>query len=213
MSAEITGAQREAVKAFVGFLKQNGMEVRPTPKNVLQYIVWGMRRPRGRLGQGFEKRERFAQECLKLAETSPNQTVRALASIAAGCVASNDRWWPLDQTKRWARAVDKDLVLGWKLLSAEIKDFFVAWGKNGIRLYLGDERLLPWPGTGSQRQAIPADIRRDVLSIGLCALCGATEFLSIDHIKPVLLGGTNDRENLQCLCRSCNSRKGATYDA
>jgi uncharacterized protein CbrC (UPF0167 family) len=45
-----------------------------------------------------------------------------------------------------------------------------------------------------------------------CANCGATEGLTIDHIKPVKLGGTDDYSNLQILCKSCNSRKGAKYE-
>lgn len=42
-----------------------------------------------------------------------------------------------------------------------------------------------------------------------CCSCGSSKRLSIDHIKPVLEGGGDDPENLQTLCRSCNSRKGA----
>lgn len=42
-----------------------------------------------------------------------------------------------------------------------------------------------------------------------CQDCGAASNLSIDHIFPVTLGGTNTADNLQTLCRSCNSRKGA----
>jgi len=44
-----------------------------------------------------------------------------------------------------------------------------------------------------------------------CKYCGSKENLSIDHIKPVLVGGSNDISNLQTLCKSCNSRKGATF--
>jgi len=33
--------------------------------------------------------------------------------------------------------------------------------------------------------------------------------LEIDHKIPVKHGGTNDPENLQVLCNSCNARKGA----
>jgi len=40
-----------------------------------------------------------------------------------------------------------------------------------------------------------------------CLACGATEHLSIDHIVPLVKGGTNLRDNLQTLCRSCNSVK------
>jgi hypothetical protein len=44
-----------------------------------------------------------------------------------------------------------------------------------------------------------------------CVLCGASERLSIDHIKPWSRGGTNAMDNLQTLCLSCNSTKRDTY--
>ncbi len=43
-----------------------------------------------------------------------------------------------------------------------------------------------------------------------CVMCGATaqeEFLVVDHIKPVVNGGTNNLENLRVLCRACNHGK------
>jgi HNH endonuclease len=40
-----------------------------------------------------------------------------------------------------------------------------------------------------------------------CAHCAAQNDLSIDHITPLIRGGTNDLDNLQLLCRSCNSSK------
>lgn len=40
-----------------------------------------------------------------------------------------------------------------------------------------------------------------------CANCKSDKNLSIDHIIPIKKGGTNDRSNLQILCRSCNSKK------
>lgn len=58
-----------------------------------------------------------------------------------------------------------------------------------------------------QREYIPVAIRREVLSAGECAHCGITETLSVDHIIPVSRGGGDEIENLQCLCRSCNSKK------
>lgn len=42
-----------------------------------------------------------------------------------------------------------------------------------------------------------------------CVFCGATEDLTLDHILPISKGGGNELSNLQTLCRSCNSRKGA----
>ena len=45
---------------------------------------------------------------------------------------------------------------------------------------------------------------------GRCVLCGRKikyEDMTIDHIRPASLGGTNAVENLQCTCRNCNSFK------
>jgi 5-methylcytosine-specific restriction endonuclease McrA len=41
-----------------------------------------------------------------------------------------------------------------------------------------------------------------------CVLCGRMDDLTVDHIVPILDGGTNDIENLQILCARCNKRKG-----
>lgn len=42
-----------------------------------------------------------------------------------------------------------------------------------------------------------------------CQICSVRRELTVDHIHPERLGGTLDIGNLQTLCRSCNSRKGA----
>lgn len=47
---------------------------------------------------------------------------------------------------------------------------------------------------------------------GKCAKCGTDERIEIDHIKPLCLGGTNHIDNLQPLCKSCNSRKNRFYE-
>jgi hypothetical protein len=60
------------------------------------------------------------------------------------------------------------------------------------------------------RKALPKEILNKLLHKYnfKCVLCGSKEKLSIDHIKPVSKGGTNDFSNLQILCKSCNSKKG-----
>lgn len=40
-----------------------------------------------------------------------------------------------------------------------------------------------------------------------CVGCGEKKPLTRDHIVPLALGGTHDIENIQPLCRNCNSRK------
>lgn len=45
-----------------------------------------------------------------------------------------------------------------------------------------------------------------------CVECGSVENLTIDHIKPASKGGDDNDSNLQIMCRSCNSRKGAKWN-
>lgn len=40
-----------------------------------------------------------------------------------------------------------------------------------------------------------------------CIQCGSAINLTIDHIVSVYRGGSNEDNNLQTLCNSCNSRK------
>jgi len=42
-----------------------------------------------------------------------------------------------------------------------------------------------------------------------CISCGTDSDLTIDHMHPQSKGGTNSISNLQTMCRSCNSSKGA----
>lgn len=37
-----------------------------------------------------------------------------------------------------------------------------------------------------------------------CVICGSTKNLQIDHIIPVIRNGTNEADNLQVLCKTCN---------
>jgi len=57
---------------------------------------------------------------------------------------------------------------------------------------------------------VPYRIKRDVYERDnhTCLVCGTTENLTIDHIKPRIMGGTNNINNLQTLCKHCNLEKG-----
>jgi len=45
-----------------------------------------------------------------------------------------------------------------------------------------------------------------------CVKCCSIERVEIDHIKPLSKGGTNHIDNLQPLCKNCNSRKNNIYE-
>ena len=46
---------------------------------------------------------------------------------------------------------------------------------------------------------------------GCCQRCGTEEMLSVDHIVPRNLGGSDSLDNLQVLCSACNSSKGGRF--
>jgi 5-methylcytosine-specific restriction endonuclease McrA len=61
--------------------------------------------------------------------------------------------------------------------------------------------------TSAWRKLREQVIRRD----GCCQMCGTEERLSVDHIVPRTLGGSDSLDNLQVLCSSCNSAKGGRF--
>ena len=65
--------------------------------------------------------------------------------------------------------------------------------------------------TEDDRWRLTKELRQAVLEHDdfTCQACGITENLHIDHIVPVARGGKTEFENLQVLCGSCNSSKGA----
>lgn len=80
----------------------------------------------------------------------------------------------------------------------------------------GLDPLVPKPG--KHRAKINPEVRAEIFARdGFCCVkCGATNNLTIDHIKP--LNGArgkarrklNRKENYQTLCFDCNVRKGNT---
>lgn len=56
---------------------------------------------------------------------------------------------------------------------------------------------------------VTKEIREEILKRdnNKCLFCGNIEELTIDHIVPISKGGMTDSNNLQTLCRNCNSKK------
>lgn len=62
-------------------------------------------------------------------------------------------------------------------------------------------------GYGRAWRAIRAAVRGP-----RCEACGSVRDLTVDHIVPQSMGGTNERANLRTLCRRCHGRLGARSD-
>ena len=76
--------------------------------------------------------------------------------------------------------------------------------------YMREDGLDPHRNHREEHGYVPAALRLKLLhEYAQCAHCEAENDLTIDHVLPLLHGGTSAEENLQVLCRSCNSKKGA----
>lgn len=62
------------------------------------------------------------------------------------------------------------------------------------------------PSPSEADEAVKEQVKRRDGNV--CVACGATKYLNVDHIVPVYRGGTHDLENLQTLCKVCNTKKG-----
>jgi HNH endonuclease len=78
-------------------------------------------------------------------------------------------------------------------------------------LVCDDRELFRWGAGPGAAAWIPRRVREAVFARDnhACVLCGTPEDLTIDHVYPRLLGGDDCDGNLQTLCRSHNSSKGA----
>ena len=69
-----------------------------------------------------------------------------------------------------------------------------------------------YPFGDSNNDAVRGSVRYQVLKQagGRCELCGVSSRdiqIDVDHIVPRAKGGSNERDNLQALCRTCNAQK------
>jgi hypothetical protein len=90
---------------------------------------------------------------------------------------------------------------------------------NGVEKHFSGKRLAQAYARKIEKKKskLPARLRFEVLSACRfrCQACGASASsgaeLHIDHILPRSKGGTDDRWNLQVLCRDCNLGKGDRF--
>jgi len=85
-------------------------------------------------------------------------------------------------------------------------------GNNSIIYYIFYALVKSGIGKKKRRSLSKAVFKRLLEKYNFkCNSCNSTENLSIDHIKPVSKGGKDTFDNLQILCKSCNSRKGSRW--
>ncbi len=78
---------------------------------------------------------------------------------------------------------------------------------------LAEMGLIEWdpnPLRKTTKDTIPQWLRWAVFERDnfTCHHCGSRRILTADHIIPEVEGGPTNMDNLQTLCRSCNSKKG-----
>ena len=82
-----------------------------------------------------------------------------------------------------------------------------------MQAFIEQRGLAIWDHRLIDNDPVPNSTRYRVLKAanGKCQLCGISAknaVLHVDHITPRSKGGSNEMENLQCLCEQCNLGKG-----
>ncbi len=82
---------------------------------------------------------------------------------------------------------------------------------DDLRLDPSGEFAEPASRRKSKKAVIPQSLRWTVFERDgfACLHCGTRSMLRADHVQPESAGGAMTIDNLQTLCHSCNSRKGA----
>lgn len=116
-----------------------------------------------------------------------------------------------------------------KTVTPELAEMFSSLDKAKIPLYTAQKKTRgfyaidaetqeqvtsPAKRSRHSRRAFSQDVRHMVYDAngGRCYLCGKPikyEDMTLDHIKPLAMGGRNTTDNLACACFACNQFKGS----
>lgn len=103
-------------------------------------------------------------------------------------------------------------LLGFESLSSEQIAELSAACQSRLDQYEQERGVRAWAHRRRSTAAVSGTLRYEVLKRAAyrCELCGISaeiKALEVDHINPRNHGGTDDLENLQALCYSCNAMK------
>lgn len=116
----------------------------------------------------------------------------------------------VERFKQAISTIKSDLEWYWRWGDGEggyvLSELEKAVKESGYRWPLDPRR----PSSVKIKQKIPQSLRTMVFERDAyrCVECGDHKGLSADHIVPESKGGPTTFENLQTMCRPCNSRKG-----
>lgn len=140
----------------------------------------------------------------KVLEVGPAAAWLYICGLAYASRYLTDGFIPTAEIKRIHRSISAKKLVGVGLWTHVEGGYRVAdWLNCGL---LSDQQALESVRSEARRRWRDVVFTRDGLR---CVRCGDGTELTIDHVVPLSKGGGNDIDNLQTLCRSCNSRKGA----
>lgn len=92
-------------------------------------------------------------------------------------------------------------------LSKPIKFFFASGSRaDGLFMFSDNWYRKLFGLTKTERTEIPASVKKTLSS--KCQVCGNRQNLEIHHKIPLSLGGSNEKENLEVLCKNCHKLSG-----
>lgn len=121
----------------------------------------------------------------------------------------NSKW--LEENGDKKKAIDKEYRVSNKVKVKTAKD---KWQRENPDKRAATDRNRRSRLASAQGTHTADDVRYIMWAQSfMCYYCGIPirDSYHVDHIMPIALGGGNGPDNLQCLCPTCNLRKGALH--
>lgn len=106
------------------------------------------------------------------------------------------------------KQVVKERVAGWQQNNQEkVKEYKRGWKKRNPDVAIVHKHTRRAAELSGGRYT--AKEWRELCDFygNVCLACGTSDNITVDHVKPLSIGGTNTIDNLQPLCGPCNYRK------